>query len=123
MTLFLREVLCFPMTLASQDHWTFLEDTEFQTWVSQLKKEREETSESEEQKGSPGVPSGGIVTGVRGGSKDEEIEELPQDGTGNDMMEVDGDASHGASHKRTRPLGTLMSQAGLVTSTMSHSDG
>ena len=101
---FLREVLCFPMTLASQDHWTFLEDTEFQTWVSQLEKEREEALESEEQKGSPGAPSG-----ARGGSKDEEIEELPQDEMGNDMMEVDGDVSHGASHKCTRPLRTLMS--------------
>ena len=120
---FLREVLCFPMILASQDHWTFLEDTEFQTWVSQLEKEWNETSKSEEQKGSSEAPSEGIITGARGGSKDEEIEELPPDGTENDVMEVDGDVSHRAFHKRTRPLHTLMSRAGLVTSTRSQSAG
>ena len=120
---FLREVLCFPMTLASQDHWTFLEDTEFQTWVSQLEKERKETLDSEEQKGSSEAPSGSVITGVRGGSQDDEIEELPQDGMGNDVMEVDGDVSREASLKHTRPLRTLMSRAGLVTSTKSQSDG
>ena len=33
------------------------------------------------------------------------------------------DASHGVSHERTRPLRTLMSRAGLVTSTRSQSAG
>ena len=111
------------MTLASQDHWTFLEDTEFQTWVSQLEKEQKETLDSEEQKGSSEAPSGSVITGVRGGSQDDKIEELPQDGMGNDVMEVDGDVSHEASLKCTRPLHTLMSRAGLVTSTKSQSDG
>ena len=120
---FLREVLCFLMILASQDHWTFLEDTEFQTWVAQLEKEWNETSRSEEQKGSSEAPSEGFITGARDGSKDKEIEELTPNETENDVMEVDGDASHGASHKHTRPLHTLMSRAGLFTSTMSHSAG
>ena len=120
---FLREVLCFPMILASPDHWTFLEDTEFQAWVDQLEKEWNETSKSEEQKGSSEVPSGGFITGARNGSKDEEIEELTPNKMENDVMEVDGDASHGVSHERTRPLRTLMSQAGLVTSTRSLSAG
>ena len=111
---FLREVLCFPMALASRDHWVFLEDTELQAWVSSLEKEREKTregskaSKSEEQEGASGAPSGDIVTGIGGDSKDEEIMELPQDGMGNDVMDVDGDIAHGASHRHTRPLRTLM---------------
>ena len=118
---FLREVLSFPMTPPSPDHWTFLEDTEFQAWVSGLEKERgktcegSETMKSEEQEETSETPPGGIATGVRGDSKDEEIMEVPQDEMGNDVMEVDGDVTQGMSHQRTRPLRTLMSRAGLAT--------
>ena len=87
------------------------------------KRNREETSKSEEQKGLPGAPTGGDVIEVRGGSKDEELEELTPGSTGNNAMEVDGDASHRASHKHTRPLRTLMNRAGLFTSTMPHPGG
>ena len=121
--LFSGRCCVFSMILASPDHWTFLEDTEFQAWVDQLEKEWNETSKSEEQKESSEVPSGGFITGARDGSKDEEIEELTPNETENDVMEVDGDASHGVSHERTRPLHTLMSRAGLVTSTRSQSAG
>ena len=117
---FLREVLCFPMILASQDHWTFCEDTEFQAWVSQLEKERDEASKPEEQKGPSEVPSKGFIAGARGSSKDEEMDEPTPGGALDDMMEVDGD---GASHGRTKPLRTLMSQAGLSTSNRSQSAG
>ena len=76
---------------------------------------------SEEQQENSETPPGGIATEVRGNSKDEEIMEVPQDGVGNDVMEVGGDAARGSfasgmSHRHTRPLRTLMSRAGLATS-------
>ena len=51
------------------------------------------------------------------------MDELTPGGALEDVMEVDGDASHGVSHGRTRPLCTLMSRAGFSTSTRSQSAG
>ena len=118
---FLKEVLCYPMILASCDHWTFLKDTEFQAWVSGLEKDREKSREgsgaakSEVQEE---TPLGDTATGGEGDSKDEEVTEVPHD-----EMEVDGDATRRTSHQCTKPLRSLMNRAGLLTTTRRANSG
>ena len=106
------------MTLASPNHWAFLENTEFQNWVSNLEEDREKSREepvvikSEKQEETPGAPLGDTTAGGEGGPNDEEIVEVP-----NNNMEVDGEVTRKVPCKHTKPLRTLMDKAGLTTRT------
>ena len=116
------------MAPPSPDHWTLLEDMEFDAWVTSLEKEREkareelEATKPEKQEEDLGVLPGGITTGVSGDSKDEEIVEVPREEVGNDVMEIDNETTQEAPRKFTRPLRTLMDRAGLITSGVSRSN-
>ena len=117
---FLKEMLCYPMALASPNHWAFSEDTEFENWVSSLEEDREKSraelgaikSEKQDKNATPEAPSGGTTAGGESNPNDEEVVEVS-----NNDMEVEGEASEKTPRKHTRPLRSLMDQAGLTTRT------